>query len=305
MRKKISVITVCYCLSLAQPHAAFASWTETSFRCDSDSDCYGYIDCNAGESQCLQCNTDGRCEVKDSEWCDRCTISSGGCGDSDTYGCTADPNLPNSCYGKSATTLNGKRVYYMSSDVDRDEVNTYLDIYKNPSEEHYNIMYSDWNTDFPGYSKFCYCATEECDGNVSVYPVRFSGNDSDCIDGYHWESNKGCVVDKTCSSDCSSIWMASGAGYQSYENRHCSKVTGNCVTDGTSYRCAAGYYGSSSNGTSGCTRCPDLNGVYGSSTAGSKYITSCYIPSNTVMSDATGSMVFTNNCYYPSGTVGS
>lgn len=61
------------------------------------------------------------------------------------------------------------------------------------------------------------------------------------------------------------------------------------------YRCSAGYYGSSTNGTTGCTACP--NG--GTSVAGSNTsITSCYLPTGTKFSDTSGSGEYTENCYY-------
>ena len=96
-----------------------------------------------------------------------------------------------------------------------------------------------------------------------------------------------------CTSDTS--WSSGNIGYQKKVSRTCS--CGTCV-ETPSYRCAAGYYGSSSNGTSGCTRCPSSGGVYGTSAAGSTAITSCYIPSGTSMTDDTGTYQFTSSCYY-------
>ena len=57
------------------------------------------------------------------------------------------------------------------------------------------------------------------------------------------------------------------------------------------WSCKAGYYGSSLNGTTGCTRCPEN----GNSNAGTTSVTGCYVTSG---SDATGSCIYTQNCYY-------
>lgn len=92
-------------------------------------------------------------------------------------------------------------------------------------------------------------------------------------------------------------WLPSSAGYQAriYE-AVCN--CGVCETK-TEYRCADGYYGSSTNGSSGCTRCPALGGVYGNSSPGSKYVTSCYIPADVSISDGSGEFIFTpNKCFY-------
>ena len=118
---------------------------------------------------------------------------------------------------------------------------------------------------------------------------------SDCSNGQTC-SNGQCVTCKTCSNCTSGSWEDYGTGYQRILNKSCN-CDGTCSSS-YSYRCAAGYYGSSSNGTSGCTRCPASGGVYGSSTAGSTAITACYIPSGTSFSDTGGSGTYTSNCYY-------
>ena len=100
---------------------------------------------------------------------------------------------------------------------------------------------------------------------------------------------------QTCtSSNCKSdtSWSAAGTGYQKKANRSCSDST-TCKTT-YSYRCAAGYYGSSSNGTSGCNPCPSG----GTSSAGTTSATGCYIPSGTTGSDSTGTYKYTSNCYW-------
>ena len=101
-----------------------------------------------------------------------------------------------------------------------------------------------------------------------------------------------------CTSDTS--YTDAGTGYQKKVKRSCdcSSGTATCVAT-TVYQCAVGYYGSSTNGTSGCTRCPASGGVYGTTaSAGSSSITSCYIPSGSNLSDSTGSGTYTGDCYY-------
>ena len=98
----------------------------------------------------------------------------------------------------------------------------------------------------------------------------------------------GATLDECVSTD----WMNSiTPGYQ-------EKVTAtgtilNC-TRKTSYRCAAGYYGQSTNGTTGCTPCP----APGTSANGATAKTSCYVVSGTVANDTSGQYNFTNNCFY-------
>ncbi len=92
-----------------------------------------------------------------------------------------------------------------------------------------------------------------------------------------------------CAADCVSVdWRNSNTGYQIKTTATC-----NCNTcERTSqYRCAPGYWGTSSNGTSGCTRCPES----GASAAGTTSQTGCYVTSGT---DPNGDYSFTSNCYY-------
>ena len=116
---------------------------------------------------------------------------------------------------------------------------------------------------------------------------------------YYDMCTKAC--DGTCSNCTSGSWTAGNTGYQQRTKKTCNTSTCVCSSS-TEYRCASGYYGSSSNGTSGCTRCPSSGGVYGTSAAGSTAITSCYLPSGTTVSfsDSTGSGTakYTSNCYY-------
>ena len=97
---------------------------------------------------------------------------------------------------------------------------------------------------------------------------------------------EGCAKCDDCVSDTS--WSAAGAGYEKKVTRTCD--CGYC-DETASYRCAANYYGSSSNGTSGCTACPSYNGIAGTSSAGSTSASACCISSGATysFSDTAGS----------------
>ncbi|MDE6478194.1 MAG: hypothetical protein K2L94_03010 [Alphaproteobacteria bacterium] len=133
-----------------------------------------------------------------------------------------------------------------------------------------------------------------CTCDTQTYPCVCYTN-SDC--GYEYYCAGGrCqpCTSSTCTyscSSCSDTWVVGNTGYEK-TTRVCAR-NGACDVRASSqkYRCAAGYYGTSSNGTSGCTRCPSN----GNSNAGTTSITGCYITSG---SDATGSYVYTSNCYY-------
>lgn len=96
-------------------------------------------------------------------------------------------------------------------------------------------------------------------------------------------------------------WISASTGYEKTCYAICDDdyELGTCnVTKGTKYRCAAGYYGSSTNGTTGCTRCPASGEIYGTSTAGSATVALCYLAPGTSLSDSTGTFEYTENCYY-------
>lgn len=106
-------------------------------------------------------------------------------------------------------------------------------------------------------------------------------------DGY---ADIGVCVDST-------KWIQkSDKGYDIKYQRTCNAE--NFCDEHAIYQCAAGYYGTSTNGISGCTRCPSSNGTDTTSVAGSTSITSCYIPSGTTFSDTSGSGIYTSHCYY-------
>ena len=142
-----------------------------------------------------------------------------------------------------------------------------------------------------------FCATHNTirDGCDIIYSCK------SCISGYVLVSNDTyntcepmCSTSTNCISD--TTWTNVATGYQRKINRNCSDST--TCTETVVYRCATGYYGSSSNGTSGCTRCPSEDGATGTSAAGSTARTSCYIPSGTKFSNNTGSGQWTGNSFY-------
>ncbi len=138
--------------------------------------------------------------------------------------------------------------------------------------------------------KTCYgnYALETCVSCATGYTnISASAVVPGCVGTYTYsdcqENCAGCV---NCVSDAS--WSGHAVGYEKKVVRTCDCNTCKATT---SYRCAAGYYGSSLNGTTGCTRCPEN----GNSNAGTTSVTGCYVTSG---SDATGSCIYTQNCYY-------
>lgn len=105
-----------------------------------------------------------------------------------------------------------------------------------------------------------------------------------------------CATDSDCPSG--SDWAPYAVGYE-FRTADSMCFNKNCVGGGTSYRCAVGYYGSSTNGKTGCTSCKTATGNdSATSTAGSTLITNCYLPAGTSFSDSTGSGTYTANCSY-------
>lgn len=100
-----------------------------------------------------------------------------------------------------------------------------------------------------------------------------------------------------CVSD--SDWSAGNTGYQKKVNRYCTCASGSPVCNATtSYRCAIGYYGHSSDGISGCAPCPSSGGPATTSTPGTTAITSCYQFPGPGYSDTSGTFMVTDKCYY-------
>ena len=144
-----------------------------------------------------------------------------------------------------------------------------------------------------------------------IFPDGLSGGSctvtyGTCVEEATVDPDPDC--DGTCDDCESTDWSAytpEGAtfiqvGYQRKVMAACNKVT--CVCTKTySYRCADGYYGSTLNGTSGCTMCPRpsgssfLMGGADSIAGNNRFITQCFVEEG---SDTTGSYVYEPECYY-------
>ncbi|MDR1338360.1 MAG: hypothetical protein LBJ73_05040 [Rickettsiales bacterium] len=174
-------------------------------------------------------------------------------------------------------------------------------------------------------------------GMDRVYGAGFqcpSSGECTCPNG-----GTGCVCDennyidtsKCCRKDCSNkcadgIWKPSSvSGHEAYHNAQLQKsssctcadgltsctATCGCINVGVSdYRCAVGYYGTSVDGTSGCTQCPLVVGVYSDSfltyeargttvdAGNGKSQSDCYLANGGKYYDATGDLTLTGNCTY-------
>lgn len=131
--------------------------------------------------------------------------------------------------------------------------------------------------------------------------------DYECLNGYC--NNGTCIACKTCSNCETTNWatylVEPYTGYQSRTVKSCS-CRGTCSSK-TEYRCAAGYYGTSTNGRTGCTQCPEWTNVYttsarstkvrGTSNAGATAITECFVATGTYY-DVSGTFKISSNCTY-------
>lgn len=107
-----------------------------------------------------------------------------------------------------------------------------------------------------------------------------------------------CVKNCNSTTCASTDWTALRAGYETRIYRWCSTTgTSGTCNSRTEYRCAKNYFGSSTNGTSGCNRCWESAGAV-TKAAGSTSPTDCYIPKDTAFSDTTGRGKYTADCYY-------
>ena len=108
------------------------------------------------------------------------------------------------------------------------------------------------------------------------------------------QSCSGCTSDTT--------WTSTGtAGIEKKVKRECQ--CGNCASD-IEYRCRAGYYGSPTSATKGCTKCPNSEeggagtGEIGQTIPGATKITQCFIEKGMEVCDATGCFDYVDDCYY-------
>ena len=227
----------------------------------------------------------------------------------DSNGCYYyDDAEGSSCYNRSV--IGTDRVFNdsVSTCVTRDNVAPPL---------HGGIM-NNWQTEYPEYARFCYCAVgNENDGVVNVRPCY------ECATGYHKEINK-CVQDIPCTEDCGNASWTIDSNDEKYEvkyNKICDTETGQCVSQNRAYRCAIGYYaltGLAEATTSRlketatnqlqCTQCPEVSGTFtnqarttaarGTTVEGGKTsVADCRIPAGTYY-DESGKRVVTEYCVY-------
>lgn len=137
-------------------------------------------------------------------------------------------------------------------------------------------------------------------GNSGAVFGGACSNPSSMVSGLYTCVAKTCTG---CTSDAS--WSSAGTGYMKKVTRTCD--CGVCK-ESTAYQCASGYWGSSTNGTSGCSQCPTWSGVYtnsarttlarGTCSSGVTGITGCYVIPGTFY-DATGTFTISNYpCMY-------
>ena len=106
--------------------------------------------------------------------------------------------------------------------------------------------------------------------------------------GLHSMDGYACVKCSQIESDTG--WVRYGSGYE-------HRVVTGCGAVNTTYRCAAGYYGQSTDGVTGCERCPDIDGIPSTTAnAGSTQKSSCCRSTNSVGRDAGGAFVYTTGC---------
>lgn len=128
---------------------------------------------------------------------------------------------------------------------------------------------------------------------MSEWGCKFEGGWSDNTQGYCLDVEGGGNACSWCgcqdvSSD--SDWKSVGSNRVSHTVQTTSSSGYECrVTSTTQYGCAAGYYQSAGTGASmTCTRCPAVNGVYGTNANGTTDITTCTLDKSTKMTDTVG-----------------
>lgn len=105
------------------------------------------------------------------------------------------------------------------------------------------------------------------------------------------------ICEQYCTCSCPENWETKYNGIERGTKYTCDM--GECVIDGSTWRCATGYYGTPMSDSSGCTRCPATDGIYGTTNGpGATTATQCYIPAGTQFNDNSGSGTYTANCYY-------
>ena len=100
----------------------------------------------------------------------------------------------------------------------------------------------------------------------------------------------------TCT-DTYGNWVDVRTGYQQriHTNTSCNTTY--------EYRCATGYFGTPTNGTTGCTKCQPIEGIESTTTQpGATSCTSCCISANKTSNDGTGNFEILSQCCHTSPT---
>lgn len=136
---------------------------------------------------------------------------------------------------------------------------------------------------------------------VGVYECRMATNQP-CNNGAFTTKIKttlhnGCQVEVQLCDPCHTCnnqkgWQDLGNGYmQRVKSCSHNNFLPTVCNSEIEYQCAPGYYGTTYNGTSGCTKCPNSC----TSPAGSTAASQCYIDASTQICDDTGCSVCTSN----------
>ena len=158
----------------------------------------------------------------------------------------------------------------------------------------------------------CNCHIANLSDMMSVYHcMSFSSN---CSGG-------GCSPSNCYCEECVSGWVlqpgslycAAPSSYDCVNNGSATCSSGKCIQPQKSmpvgfscmtlYYCDSGYYGTATAGTNNCTRCPSLEGVYGSSNSypigSNTTIQSCYLTCSSITgSDGTGNWKYSGGGNY-------
>ena len=161
-----------------------------------------------------------------------------------------------------------------------------------------------------------YSDASDMSGTCTEYaaPQRINGANvyyyecTECDTGSHLESQTLRVSDagncsltfNTCEDNCASVdcpygaWTSNGPGYEYQVINTCDQSDGTCVDSGSkNYRCADSYYGSTTNGTSGCSPCPKIEGIQSVS---NEERSDCCVSKGSTGTDEFGDFQLKNEC---------
>lgn len=139
---------------------------------------------------------------------------------------------------------------------------------------------------------------KSCTGCKTPYTLVSDGNfgDTSCNSQTSFR-----LTMNTCKCICSSCtdtgtWTAKGTGYEQRTGKGCDCSGSTAVCKNTThYRCAKGWYGTTTNGTSGCTQCPSSGTT---KDGGADSISDCYLPGDTTYSNTYGKYAYKCDCPY-------